>query len=238
MKRESIAIFWACLLLLLSGFSGVQASEEGRWSHKGWVQWHPHQGGGSLGHVGTQYFFSPADPIVNLPDRLDAEALGADDPMVPKPLDTDTYDVVADALPSDDSDGDGVSNGVDLCLNTPSGVPVNSQGCWVLGQIHFNFAKANILPDSFAELDRVLDILLANPDMRVALWGHTDNIGPETLNEDLSRRRAQAVLRYFEERGVPMGRMRGVGFGMRRPQTDNSTQEKRHKNRRVEIHPL
>jgi OOP family OmpA-OmpF porin len=134
-----------------------------------------------------------------------------------------------------DADGDGVPDSRDKCPNTPRGVRVTSEGCWVLsGQdVLFDFNSARI-KDTYV-LDEAAKILLDNPEITGELRGHTDSVGPEEYNMQLSKRRAEAVHEYFIKKGVARERLRAVGYGESSPVASNDTPEGRHLNRRVEL---
>jgi outer membrane protein OmpA-like peptidoglycan-associated protein len=101
--------------------------------------------------------------------------------------------------------------------------------------IYFASAKANILPVSFAILDDVAKLLLENPDIKVRIEGHTDNVGRDDLNLRLSQARADSVMKYLIKKGVTPERLEAKGYGETMPIADNSTPEGRAKNRRVEF---
>ena len=73
------------------------------------------------------------------------------------------------------------------------------------------------------------------PDTDLLIVGHTDDIGGETYNQDLSERRARAAAEYLASRGVERSRLRTLGLGESEPLTSNTTEDGRHQNRRVEI---
>ena len=106
-------------------------------------------------------------------------------------------------------------------------------------QIKFEFGKADIAPNSYGELDKIADQLTATDHLRIALRGHTDNVGNDVSNRDLSQRRAQAVYQYlYSKNNTLFARSRFseiAGFGSAKPKADNSTQAGRDANRRVEI---
>ncbi len=105
----------------------------------------------------------------------------------------------------------------------------------ILPDIHFEFDKAIIKPESFSILDSIANWILANPSMVVEIAGHTDNIGSAEYNLKLSQRRAEAVRQYLINKGVPPERIYARGYGETQPIADNSTEEGRAKNRRVEL---
>lgn len=136
-----------------------------------------------------------------------------------------------------DTDGDGVIDDLDQCPNTPQGAWVNELGCWVLENLHFQFDKQEIEPDSYPLLDRVVKVLLNNVLVRVEIQGHTDNMGTHAYNEKLSKGRADAVMNYLISHGIAADRLTTRGFGLTQPVASNEDAEGRAKNRRVELHP-
>jgi outer membrane protein OmpA-like peptidoglycan-associated protein len=109
------------------------------------------------------------------------------------------------------------------------GVTVN------LKNVLFQQSTANLLPESFPELDVVYDMMKANPNMQIFLGGHTDNRGQHYLNVRLSQSRVEAVKDYLVKRGIESARITGQGFGGIRPIADNDAEETRKLNRRVEF---
>jgi OOP family OmpA-OmpF porin len=99
----------------------------------------------------------------------------------------------------------------------------------------FDFDKSNVKPEAAAILDRLVAFMNENKDKKVALAGHTDNIGTEAYNLKLSERRVNSVRDYAVKKGVASGSISGQGFGESKPIADNKTAEGRAKNRRVEI---
>ncbi len=89
-----------------------------------------------------------------------------------------------------------------------------------------------------ALLDEILDALRQFPDVSIEIAGHTDDQGTEEYNNDLSRRRADAVLAYLVGRGEPVDRFVVVGYGESRPIADNATADGRARNRRIEFKAL
>lgn len=148
-----------------------------------------------------------------------------------------------------DADGDGVVDALDACP-TRAGVEASDakrRGCppeaFVAGDqidiardIRFATARADIDEPSLALIDRLARLLMARPEIvRLAVDGHTDDVGRAETNLSLSRRRAVAVLRALVERGVDERRLEVRGFGSRQPRAKNDTPEGRRLNRRVEF---
>jgi outer membrane protein OmpA-like peptidoglycan-associated protein len=102
--------------------------------------------------------------------------------------------------------------------------------------IYFKFNRADIRPVSEPVLKEIAGILKKNPDWKLTIVGHTDNVGRDAANLDLSRRRSQSVKAALVERyGIDGGRLTTGGFGASQPQAKNDTPEGRARNRRVEL---
>ena len=104
-----------------------------------------------------------------------------------------------------------------------------------LNQIYFEFNSSELLTVSYIQLDSLYNILEQKPSVRIEIRGHTDNIGSESYNKKLSVDRAASVYNYLLDKGIPKTRMKYRGFGPNVPVADNSTDEGRELNRRVEI---
>lgn len=105
----------------------------------------------------------------------------------------------------------------------------------VLNNIFFDFDKSTLKPESITELDKVYELMVANPEMRVEISGHTDNKGSAEYNKGLSMRRAQVVVNYLIKKGIKKNRMKAMGYGFDRPIDTNDTDEGRAHNRRTEF---
>lgn len=101
--------------------------------------------------------------------------------------------------------------------------------------IHFETGKATILPDSEGVLGEITKMLQQNPDVKVSVEGHTDNVGSAAANQALSEKRAQAVVAWLSSHGIDAARLKAKGWGQTKPVDDNSTDAGRAKNRRVEL---
>lgn len=99
--------------------------------------------------------------------------------------------------------------------------------------ITFATGQATISPASDAVLNDVLAVLAANPDWRLRIEGHTDNVGDQAANLELSIARAAAVAAWLTGRGVAAGRLSAAGLGDTEPVAENTTDEGRARNRRV-----
>lgn len=105
-----------------------------------------------------------------------------------------------------------------------------------LPKIQFEFDKAEITPESYTTLEQIVLILKSTDRLKLMIQAHTDAIGSDDYNMDLSERRANAVKSHLASKGVPPPSMRFHGYGASRPLADNATDEGRAKNRRVEFH--
>ena len=148
--------------------------------------------------------------------------------------------VAAAAAQCADADMDGVCDTADQCPGTPSGTRVGPAGCdcdYTL-RTHFAFDSAELTDEDKAELDRLAQVL-TNPKLNFIageIVGHTDDVGDAAYNENLSRRRADAVAAYLESKGVALAdRFVTKGFGEEKPIADNKTEEGRAQNRRATI---
>jgi OOP family OmpA-OmpF porin len=137
-----------------------------------------------------------------------------------------------------DSDGDGVYDYLDKCPGTPNGAKVNAQGCWILGGVLFDTNKSDIKANFYPELDAVVAVLEKNTALNIKIKGHTDNIGRAAYNMKLSESRAKAVMDYLVEKGIDPKRLSAKGYGLTLPIAGNDTKEGRAKNRRVELEPI
>lgn len=104
-----------------------------------------------------------------------------------------------------------------------------------LKDIYFEYAKAELYPRSFVELNKLLGIMETKTSMEIELRGHTDATGDETLNQELSEKRALAVAEFLTQNGIAAHRIKTKGFGSTQPIASNSTDEGRAQNRRVEF---
>ena len=98
-----------------------------------------------------------------------------------------------------------------------------------------NSTKVHSLPTSFEELDKVANFLKEGIVSQIQISGHTDNKGSDELNEGLSQRRAESVVKYLVGKGIDADRMKAAGYGASRPIDTNQTDDGCSKNRRVEF---
>ncbi|GGZ74945.1 OmpA family protein [Algibacter mikhailovii] len=147
--------------------------------------------------------------------------------------------------PWPDTDGDGVIDKDDLCPETVGTVANN--GCPEVTEavkkalnayaktILFDTGKSSIKEQSSEVLQNIIDILKEYPNAKFNIEGHTDSVGSETLNQQLSESRANSVKDYLVKGGIEAGRLSAAGYGESKPLDTNKTRAGRRNNRRVEI---
>src|SRR5690606_12098979 len=99
----------------------------------------------------------------------------------------------------------------------------------------FDFDKADLLPISLDELQKLYSHLETNQNVTIEIYGHTDAIGTQIRNEQLSQERAKAVADYLMSLGLHSERIKWFGYGSSKPVATNETDEGRAENRRVEF---
>ena len=114
---------------------------------------------------------------------------------------------------------------------TENGILVNMKN-----DILFDTSSADLKDEAVTQITQVGDILAKYADNRIRIEGHTDSSGSDSLNETLSRKRADSVRTVLVSRGVREEQITVVGNGETKPIADNATKEGRAKNRRVEVH--
>ena len=112
---------------------------------------------------------------------------------------------------------------------------LNKSGHVAVYGIHFETGKATIQPDSQPVLQRIVQLMNEDPSLKLRVEGHTDNQGVAAANQALSEKRAQAVVAWLTSHGVAASRLTARGFGAGKPVADNTSEEGRAKNRRVEL---
>jgi OmpA-OmpF porin, OOP family len=101
--------------------------------------------------------------------------------------------------------------------------------------INFETGKSGIKPESQSIIDQIAEMLSANAELKVSIEGHTDNVGSAASNQTLSESRANAVLAAIVMKGIEKTRLSAKGWGQTKPIADNSTDDGKAQNRRVEI---
>jgi OOP family OmpA-OmpF porin len=147
--------------------------------------------------------------------------------------------------PWGDKDGDGVTDNVDQCPMTKG--PVENNGCPIIEEkikeqitkavdnLEFENNSDKILSSSYPALDVLVILLTEKTDWSLNLAGHTDNVGNDEFNMDLSKRRAESTKAYFVSKGIDGARITTEYFGETKPIDTNDTPAGRKKNRRVEM---
>ncbi|WP_455620993.1 OmpA family protein [Parabacteroides sp.] len=110
-----------------------------------------------------------------------------------------------------------------------------SDGKFITYGITFDVGKSTIKPESMGEINRIVQLMTENPDLKFSVEGHTDSTGNAASNQTLSEQRSQAIVAKLVELGIAQDRLTAVGKGQNNPIADNSTDEGRAKNRRVEF---
>jgi outer membrane protein OmpA-like peptidoglycan-associated protein len=105
----------------------------------------------------------------------------------------------------------------------------------ILNNIFFDTNKSDIKNESKSELKKLIDFLNLNPNVRIEISGHTDNVGTVQFNQSLSENRAKSVYQYLVRNGINAGRLVFKGYGETQPIAANDTEENRSKNRRTEF---
>jgi len=137
-----------------------------------------------------------------------------------------------------DSDGDWVPDSLDKCPNTPPNMTVDHNGCPIITtlRLNFDFNKAYVKKIYYPQLKKVAQILKNNPNLKIEIAGHTDDIGSEEYNLKLSQKRAQAVKNVLVKvYGIDPKRIVAKGYGEKYPLVPNDSATNRALNRRVEI---
>ncbi|MBK6530476.1 MAG: OmpA family protein [Deltaproteobacteria bacterium] len=181
-----------------------------------------------------------ADGVFNHVDQCRGEAQGlhpdAARPGCPLPdRDHDTVPDATDACP----DVVGAPNIEPRRNGCPGLVEVRDGMIVILQPVFFATNRDRILPTSNRVLSAVVAALRAQPEIRrIAVEGHTDNVGSDEANLALSQRRAQAVAVWLTQHGIVAGRVEARGLGASRPIVPNDSASGRAANRRVEFHIL
>ena len=111
---------------------------------------------------------------------------------------------------------------------------INKDGFIAL-YINFETGKSDIKPESQPIVEQIVEMLKQNPNLKVSIEGHTDNVGSDKSNKTLSENRAKSVMNLLVSAGIEKSRLYSKGWGSSKPVGDNTTEEGRFKNRRVEI---
>lgn len=113
--------------------------------------------------------------------------------------------------------------------------PIETNASIVLKNIFFDVNKFELKPESEAELEKLVQLLDENPNLKIQISGHTDNVGSATANQLLSENRAKAVVGFLVIHKISPDRLSSKGFGETQPIADNNSEEGRALNRRTEM---
>jgi outer membrane protein OmpA-like peptidoglycan-associated protein/tetratricopeptide (TPR) repeat protein len=119
---------------------------------------------------------------------------------------------------------------VDILLS-----PVKAGSKVVLNNIFFEFGEAKLKSQSKVELNKLVQFLESNPDVRIEIGGHTDDVGNDEFNQKLSEQRATSVVNYLTENKIEAARLEAKGYGEKSPLATNATETGRAINRRTEF---
>ena len=114
-------------------------------------------------------------------------------------------------------------------------VPIEEGNIIRLNNVFFDYGKAELRPETHLELDRLITLLNEKPSMKIEISGHTDNIGSDYFNKQLSRNRAKAVFDYLVANSISEDRLSFKGYGKDKPLKSNDSEAGRQENRRVEL---
>jgi len=131
---------------------------------------------------------------------------------------------------------EGTTRRIEFKLRPIQVVAIATHARVTLNSIFFDFDKAVLKPESFPELERVVQLLNEKPSINIEVAGHTDNIGKTSYNQNLSERRANAVKKFLTSKGIAVNRITAIGYGETKPIVSNDDEKDgREINRRVEF---
>ncbi|HFB99654.1 MAG TPA: OmpA family protein [Phaeodactylibacter sp.] len=152
-----------------------------------------------------------------------------------------------------DTDGDGIADRYDNCpevagvafnkgcpdalvsKGTDEYIPASSTYTYLVEDVYFRNTRAKISDSEIQKLNEVARVMQENPNYNLKIKGHTDDTGDTALNDHLSMRRARRCYKYLAAQGIALSRMSFEGYGATEPKYDNTTEEGKKKNRRVEF---
>lgn len=116
--------------------------------------------------------------------------------------------------------------------------PITKGASAVLNNLFFATGKYELEKKSKTELDKIIAFMAANPQVQIEISGHTDDVGDDKSNKELSNKRASSVAAYLIEHGVKKEKIRFIGYGESRPLKPNTTEQNQQQNRRIEMRIL
>ncbi|NJN26535.1 MAG: OmpA family protein [Cyclobacteriaceae bacterium] len=117
-------------------------------------------------------------------------------------------------------------------------MPIAADQVFTLNDLLFERSKPTLLDESYPSLEKLVGIMLENPNLKIELAGHTDGLGSSGPKENLSFRRVEKIKDFLVGFGIDRRRIETIGYGSSRPIAPNDTEENRAKNRRVEVKVL
>jgi outer membrane protein OmpA-like peptidoglycan-associated protein len=114
-------------------------------------------------------------------------------------------------------------------------VPIESGQSITMNNLFFESKQFALKLESFPELDRIIKTLEQNPTVKIEIGGHTDDVGSDENNLNLSEKRAFEVYMYFISKNISKERLTYVGYGETKPKVPNLNDQNRAMNRRVEL---
>ena len=199
-----------------------------------------------------------AEPLANLepvdPEDTAETDITVQESAVAVPTDLpETYEIPSTGIPAigaqpdktgddatmTDSDADGVLDDEDRCPESAPGYPVNTRGCPAFGgmlrELSFYDRTADLSNSSYAVLDKLVQLLNDYPTTYIEIVAHTDNLGTEAEQSELTRQRLRSIGVYLVRHGISQDRLLLRSYGGLRPLYDNATTEGRRRNNRIEI---
>jgi outer membrane protein OmpA-like peptidoglycan-associated protein len=122
-----------------------------------------------------------------------------------------------------------------LASHRASAKPSRGSNRVTMAELHFASGQSEVTPELESLLATAKKTLEENPEWKIHVEGYTDNLGSKSSNDELSRRRAESVTNWLADHGVDRSRLTAKAYGEGYPTADNSTEDGRGKNRRVEL---
>jgi len=123
-----------------------------------------------------------------------------------------------------------------VAVKAPPRVEIRDNKIAINEKIQFEFDKATIMEASFGLMNEIADVIAKNPQIKqLRIEGYASSEGEAGHNKALSDARAKSVMKYLTGKGIPANTLVAMGFGIEKPIADNSTEDGREKNRRVEF---
>jgi outer membrane protein OmpA-like peptidoglycan-associated protein len=186
--------------------------------------------------VGLNFYFGEGKPaeVEEAPPIVPPPPAPVAQPVVPAPPETTK---VAPKPPAPEVPKEEVAPKVPVpVVPKEEAVTLEKGKGFILEGVNFDFDKSTLTSEAVTILDKAVTALRENPEVKVKIVGHTDNIGSKKYNDRLSVRRAESVKSYLVSKGISSARLTTAGVGFSEPIATNDTPEGRAKNRRIEFH--